>query len=593
MNKTVTINLANIFFHIDEEAYAILQNYLNAIKKSFSNSEGKEEIIADIEARIAELFSEKLTDSKQVITTADVERMMGIMGQPEDYHIDEDLFEEPANETYTTSSAYTGTERTVKKLYRDMQSAYIGGVCSGLGHYLGIDPVWLRLILVLLTIGSTGAFILIYIIFWIVVPEAKTTSERLSMKGEPINISSIEQKIKEGVDSVKNADYGSLQRGTSSAVHTLGKIATALLAVFIKLVGAVLILISSAIVISLGISLFTALVMGSIEGPWFIPIHTDLGPNGLWIPIVLCLFFIGVPCFFLFMLGLSILFSTVRSVGKPVKLVLLGVWILSFFGLIAWGLYLSTRNREEAFINQPRQNVQMQLSDTLRIRMNPYEERYGLESGKRYTTIHTDDGTKLLALDRVRFAVLPSKTNEAYVEIQKTSKGNSYEEAKRKAQNITYNYTIDGRIVQLSGYGTVPHDDFYSKQKVRVNIYVPDSTVFILSDISNRYLASGSGMGRLRNKNGEFLYYANGTLECDSCPEYSDDGEDVWEYKFDDLDDDSDFDFNADDDGLNIRLENDDKSFELDIDEDGIHINNEPVNVEIDEDGVKIKKQKS
>ncbi|MGB5648399.1 MAG: hypothetical protein WBM55_14850, partial [Muriicola sp.] len=93
MNKTVNINLANVLFHIDEEAFKKLQRYLEAIKRSFSGTAGSEEIIADIEARIAELFQERMENDRQVITMKEVDAVIKVMGQPEDYRVDEDIFE--------------------------------------------------------------------------------------------------------------------------------------------------------------------------------------------------------------------------------------------------------------------------------------------------------------------------------------------------------------------------------------------------------------------------------------------------------------------------------------------------------------------
>ena len=178
MNKTVNINLAGLFFHIDENAYAKLQRYLDAIKRSFTDAQGREEIIQDIEARIAELFSERVKNERQVIGMTEVEDVINIMGQPEDYRLDEEIFEdEPAKQ-------YKSTDSSTKKLYRDTEHSYIGGVCSGMGHYLHIDAVWLRIALVLLTIFSWGGFILIYAAFWIFVPEALTTAEKLEMRGK-------------------------------------------------------------------------------------------------------------------------------------------------------------------------------------------------------------------------------------------------------------------------------------------------------------------------------------------------------------------------------------------------------------------------
>jgi len=205
MNKTVNINLAGIFFHIDEDAFARLQRYLEAIKHSFSNTQGRDEILSDIEARIAELFGEKRKDDRQVISIKEVEEVIIIMGQPEDYMVDEEIFEDEPTRSKTTKTVG-------KQLFRDKENGHVGGVSSGLGHYLGIEAIWVRLLWVLLTIFSSGAFVLIYIAFWIFVPEAKTTADKLAMRGEEVTVSNIEKKIREGFhdvsESVKNVDYG-------------------------------------------------------------------------------------------------------------------------------------------------------------------------------------------------------------------------------------------------------------------------------------------------------------------------------------------------------------------------------------------------
>ena len=204
MNKTVNINLAGTFFHIDEDAYLKLSRYLEAIKRSFTDSQGRSEIISDIEARIAELFTERIQNDKQVVNIKLVDDVISIMGQPEDYLVDDEIFEDEPQPKQNYRP------RPTKKLYRDTDNSYIGGVSAGLGHYLGIDVIWVRLLWLLLTIGSGGTFIFIYLIFWALVPEAQTTAEKLTMTGDAVNISNIEKKIKDGIDSVsehvKNVD---------------------------------------------------------------------------------------------------------------------------------------------------------------------------------------------------------------------------------------------------------------------------------------------------------------------------------------------------------------------------------------------------
>ena len=248
MNKTLDINIANQIFHIDENAYKVLKNYLDAIQRSLANEVSREEIIQDIEARIAELFIERMISDKQVISVEDVNAVIKIMGQPEDYHLSDE--DEPAAKASYKSS---------KKLYRDKDSSYISGLSAGLGHYLNINPVWIRLLWILFTVFSTGWFILIYIILWIIVPEAKTTAEKLAMKGEPINLSNIEKKIKEGYENVseklKDVDVEKHSKKAQSAISSffdgLEKVLRTLGKVVVKFIGIIIVLASGLGIVSL------------------------------------------------------------------------------------------------------------------------------------------------------------------------------------------------------------------------------------------------------------------------------------------------------------------------------------------------------
>ena len=143
-------------------------------------------------------FHNTLYETGYVISEKNVNDVIEILGAPED------ISEEETQEESTKSNAQ-------KKLYRDTDERIIGGVASGLGHYFGIDRVWIRLILIILVLSSIGGVVFVYILLWALIPEAKTTSEKLRMRGEPVNISNIEKKIKEGLDDVtqkvKSVDY--------------------------------------------------------------------------------------------------------------------------------------------------------------------------------------------------------------------------------------------------------------------------------------------------------------------------------------------------------------------------------------------------
>lgn len=182
MKKTYTINISGTVFHIEEDAYEKLNLYLTGLKQHFGDDAEGAEIFADIEARIAEIFHAHKTPEKEVITMERVDEVIETMGVPEDFE----------------AEAASGTGRagkTKKRLYRDPDHKTIGGVCSGLATYFNMDPVIMRLIFFFLLLIN-GLGLLIYIILWIAVPEAKTTAQRLEMRGEPVTTGNIEKWIK-------------------------------------------------------------------------------------------------------------------------------------------------------------------------------------------------------------------------------------------------------------------------------------------------------------------------------------------------------------------------------------------------------------
>lgn len=193
MKKTFTINLSGTVFHIEEDAYNTLHNYLVNLKKYFGNSEEGKEITADIEARIAEIFSQKMSSDKNVVTDEWVNEVMKTMGSPES------MTEESAEEPYARRN------KTKRRLYRHPDEKVLAGVCGGIATYFNMDPVIMRIIFVVLAFLTTGAAVLAYIILWIAVPKAVTTAQRLEMLGEEVTIKNIEKFIKDEVNSVKES----------------------------------------------------------------------------------------------------------------------------------------------------------------------------------------------------------------------------------------------------------------------------------------------------------------------------------------------------------------------------------------------------
>jgi phage shock protein PspC (stress-responsive transcriptional regulator) len=193
MKKTLTANISGIVFHIDEDAYEKLNFYLENVRRHFTSEEGCQEILSDLESRIAEMLQDKISSSKQVITLEDINQVIMQLGDPGQIK---------GEETPGGSSESYYSYRTQKRLYRDPDNKYLGGVSGGLGAFWNVDPTWIRVAFVVFTF-IYGFGPLLYIILWIVVPKARTTAEKLEMRGERVNISNIERSIKEELNDLK------------------------------------------------------------------------------------------------------------------------------------------------------------------------------------------------------------------------------------------------------------------------------------------------------------------------------------------------------------------------------------------------------
>ena len=508
MNKTVNINLAGIFFHIDEDAYLKLQRYLDAIKRSFTDSQGRSEIIADIESRIAELFMELVKHDKQVIGTKEVDDVIDIMGQPEDYLVDDEIFEDEPKTFQKTKSAAS------KKLFRDTDNSYIGGVSSGLGHYLGIDAVWVRLIWLLLVIGSVGTFILIYILFWVLVPEAKTTAEKIMMTGEPVNISNIEKKIKDGFDSVsetmtdvaKNVSdsvsnaarkvdvkkqANSIKSSSKSFFETLGEIIMFFLKMFAKFVGVIMILIGSVSLLVLVVSLLS---FGTTKffHPWWLDYPDALNTTGLplWLGSVLLFFLFGIPLFFILYLGLKILINNLKSIGKIAKFTLLGLWLLSIVSLIIISIKEASYFSLENSVTQT-EVLPISITDTLSIKMvaNDFDKyKYNMYRSNGFDVKYNNEDEKVIFSRNINLKIRSTTDSVVSLQIVKEASGRDFIEARETAEKINYNFSLKNNQLLLNNALQTAYENKFLKQNVTLILHLPEGTIFKLTNNTRSFL---------------------------------------------------------------------------------------------------------
>lgn len=587
MNKTVNINLGGMIFHIDENAYQKLQNYLNAVKRSFAGASGEDEIISDIENRIAELFSQKMQHDRQVISNKEVEEVIEVMGQPEDYMVDEDIFEdEPRQHSSSTSSTH-------RKLYRDIDNKYISGVSAGLAHYIGIDALWIRLLWIILFFGF-GTGILIYLLLWILIPKAETTAQKIAMTGDPVNISNIEKKIKEGIDNatetVKNVDYqkygNKAQSGISKFFDSLGDIFMTLFKVFGKFIGVILILVGVTTLISLVIGLITA---GSIDIFGFefsdqLALYDYASAYPFWLIALLALFAIGIPFFFIAYLGLKILVNNSKSIGNIAKFSLLGVWLLALIGLIIFGVRSGLRTKEEASVII-KEELMITPEDTLNIRMvanELYTNSMYKRANERFE--YDENDQKHIFAQDIRLIVKSTKDSIATLKIKKEARGISHLEARDRARDITYEYSLENNTLSLNNYFLASPDQKYNNQEVELTLYLPEGTVIKAHDNTYYYHRNTEHYGDILDNGteGQYLRILDGETECLDCDSKS-------------------FSIEEDDsekviiDGNGIRIIDSDGEKVI-IDRNGLDINveeeGEQIKMKIDEDGIKIKKEK-
>ncbi len=533
MKKTVNINLAGTFFHIDEDAFGKLSRYLDAIKKSLTDPNGSDEIMRDIEARIAELFSEKIETKAQVISLKELDEVIAVMGQPEDYQVDEEMFEDvpPSQKTSRRRKS------TRQQLFRDIDNKFISGVSSGLGHYLGIDAIWIRLLWIILTILSQGVFIVVYIIFWILVPAAVTTSDKLRMTGEPVNISNIERKFKEGYDTVadkvKNADYDKygqkVKNGTSGFFDTVGKIIVTLFTIFVKFLGLLFILISISALIGLIVSLFTLGTVGfwgTGEVMEYITMFDTTG-TPIWIISLLTLFAVGIPFFVLFILGLKMLINNLKSIGTKAKVTLLIVWFISLIVLGILGIKQATQRAYDGE-DIAETVLPVKKGDTLQLKMRA-DSQYEYETHRHggLELKYNENDERVIYSNDIRLIVRSTKDSVGKLLIERKAEGKSFLDAKKHAEAIEYNYSMDNGVLLLDGFLTTGTENKFHDQEVQITVYLPEGSILIADKNTYSYHRNDSRFEDILNNGDEekTLLIIRDDTQCLDCEDIVDEEE--------------------------------------------------------------------
>ena len=610
MNKTVTINISGIIFHIEEDAFDKLSKYLSTIKGYFSKADGGNEIMSDIEARIAEMLQGKTSPVKQVVLMSDVDFVMDSMGKPEEFAGDTTENTSETNNSDAYNAGDDSGEPIKKRLYRDGDSKVLGGVCSGIGHYFGIDPVWLRIALLLMFFFAGTGFLL-YLILWIAIPEAKTTNERLAMKGEKADINNISKAVKEEAEQLKKRmeKYGEEFKNMAAdnrmmPRNSVEKVVDFLTDVFSN-IGKVLLKIVGVFMVIIGILFFLGL-SSSVFGLSFMTNSTN---GGEWIDLLLLdgkdfyfgilglALFAGVPIIMMIYGGIKILFK-IKYSNRWVNLSAGIIWLFGFLMLLYVGIKTASDFSKTAKV---RENFSVTQKETLYLKMHEtpvnsielHESDNDEEGEKNYHRhsrgdndymIGTNNGTKYL-LGHAQLNIIKSQTDKIEIVIVKEAKGGNKSSATDRAKNISYVISQTDSLIEFDNLFKVNNADKFRVQDLTVIVKLPvgkviyldkslENMIYDIENVTNTY--DGDMINR------RWMMTENGLkcIDCDGLVSVSehDDDEVIIEK-----------DIKIDENGVDING----KDTQIKIDSNGIKINTEKTKVVIDKNGVKKTKKKN
>ena len=517
MRKTLNINLGGMAFIIDENAFELLHNYLEALKRKFNNEAERAEIMNDIESRIGEMLTQRLESRKEVIGIDDVQFVTDAMGKPED------IAGEETEDTSTTKTAQASTSSATstpgapikKRLFRDPDDTKVGGVISGLCHYFGIaDPVWMRIIALILIAPTSGIIILVYFLLVVIVPKAQTVAEKLQMKGEPVNINTIEKEIKEAASRAGESVHQFVKE--QNIFERLWDALLSIFRVFFKFFAIIDIFVCMILLIVVSASFVAFYIMGSTQynaaSHMLVESGSIIRMFGLG-----ALLFLATPLIALIYLGLKILLGQ-RSRMRWLKSVLFVGWLLGLVLIIISGLKIGTNFKvsgsktQDTVLMQPAHGtLYVQLTDTLGRKVSKHWEDNSYNSFNILPGEIIINGVDFNDMDRIPLGkpglqLMASENDSFYLQEIISAQGRNKNDAAINSDMIVYSFSQTDTVLNL------PLDYYLNKtskwrgQKLKVRIAVPKGKQIRFADNIDLWPATVKG-----ESNYDDTYFANTT----------------------------------------------------------------------------------
>lgn len=501
MNRTITMNLSGIIFHIEEDAYDMLNRYLSTIKSYFKDSEGRDEIMSDIESRIAEMLQEKVNQTKQAVLMADVESVTAIMGKPEDFAAENDSTQDRSSNS--APDAYPSRSGR-RRVFRDSDEKLLGGVCSGIANYFNFDPIWLRgAFAISFFIFGTG--FLLYVILWIIIPEAKTTAEKLEMRGEKVDVNNISKAVNEEFEDFKKRvkDFGNevgskenkdrVKSSARKASEFVGDVFHNMIKVVGKIVAVLCVFIGIVLMAGLLATIFGKGTISVFNGPGgsthfsLYEFSSAVLPADLPIQLVVVtlILFLGVPLLSIIYGGIRHLFG-IKQKNKIVKYSANILWLIGLILVFYVATIIGSDFSEQAS-NKQKIDIFQPAGSMLYLDMKPTADE-DVYTGKHHRNKINFGDWILLSKDEDKFriaypemSIVASETDSFELVTIRSAHGYDKKEAVNRAKNIDYSIEQNDSLISFNGYFDVKSEDKLRAQEIKIILKVPMNKSIYLS----------------------------------------------------------------------------------------------------------------
>lgn len=488
MKTTVKVSISGIAFTIDEDAHHILNQYLNTLKAHFNRKPDGKEVVDDIEARLAELLSMRVSSPEQVVTLADAQEVIRIMGNPSD------LFEDEQQATDNKTTQPTPPLNVRKRLYRDTNNKVIAGVCSGLGNYLNTDPIIFRLLFIIFTIGIgvipfffhfghlplRSVAVWTYIILWIALPKAVTPQQKLEMTGKNPSIDDIERKVR----NERTSDYQPSSWRIANFIGGTARVFLTIIAGILLFTGIISLL---AIVATMfGFSYFNGFHISINE------ILDIIGISSLLAKIALAIVVL-YPLSMLIYWGSKLIFRF-KLRDKMVMIITFCIWItasLFIAGYLIGGIWREAEARK-AKVESVKKIDLVTKSDTLYVNLPKIYQESAIELIGQVKVNNDDfprvwlsdiDGMKTLLIAPSIRVVNTENVNNFQIEIRKKTFARSKHAAMQQVDKTQLNYIQNDSLLLIT---PMIFNKDYPLRKIRdfydIVIYAPQNKTVIIQE---------------------------------------------------------------------------------------------------------------